>query len=107
METANAMGIKTVAVYSDADADALHVRVADQAMHIGGALVSESYLDIESVLDAAKKAGADAVHPGYGFLSENQAFASACEQAGIIFVGPSNSAIDIMGDKAKAQASHD
>jgi geranyl-CoA carboxylase alpha subunit len=103
METANAMGIKTVAVYSDADADALHVRVADQAMHIGGALVSESYLDIESVLDAARKAGADAVHPGYGFLSENQAFASACEQAGIIFVGPSNTAIDIMGDKAKAK----
>lgn len=101
--TARAMGLRVVAVYSDADANALHVRVADIAVRIGPANVSESYLNADAILEAARQTGADAIHPGYGFLSENQAFAEACEQAGIIFVGPPNEAIDIMGDKARAK----
>ena len=103
MATAKSMGIHTVAVYSDADEDALHVRVADQAVRIGGPTVADSYLSIEAVLAAARKTGADAIHPGYGFLSENQQFASACEEANLIFVGPGNRAIEVMGDKARAK----
>ena len=103
MQTARAMGIRTVAVYSDADEDAMHVREADQAIRLGGAAVSDSYLNQEKVLAAAIEAGADAVHPGYGFLSENSGFAAACEQAGIIFIGPPNQAIEVMGDKARAK----
>ncbi len=101
--TARAMGLRVVAVYSDADADAMHVRAADIAVRIGPANVSESYLNADAILEAARQSGADAIHPGYGFLSENQAFAEACEQAGIVFVGPPNQAIDVMGDKARAK----
>ena len=99
IRTAKAMGIKTVAVYSDADANALHVREADEAVHIGPAPSNQSYIVIEKILDAIKQTGADAVHPGYGFLSENAHFAAALEKAGIIFVGPPVKAIEAMGDK--------
>jgi len=103
MRTARAMGIRTVAVYSEADAQALHVRTADVSVCIGAAPVAESYLRADKILEAARRTGADAIHPGYGFLSENQAFASACESAGIIFIGPPNKAIEVMGDKASAK----
>src|ERR1700760_328432 len=88
MRTARRMGLATVAVYSDADAGALHVRKADRAIRIGSAAPRESYLNIEAVIAAAKASGAGAIHPGYGFLSENAEFAEACVAAGIIFVGP-------------------
>ncbi|WLH33978.1 acetyl/propionyl/methylcrotonyl-CoA carboxylase subunit alpha [Pseudomonas sp. FP2196] len=97
--TAQALGYRTVAVYSDADADALHVQMADQAVHVGTAPVQQSYLNIPAILDAARRSGADAIHPGYGFLSENAEFARACEQAGLIFIGPSADAIELMGSK--------
>ena len=103
--TAREMGIRTVAVYSDADRDALHVRACDEAVHIGPAPAAESYLQTEKILDAAARAGADAVHPGYGFLSENAAFAEACANAGVIFVGPPADAIRAMGLKDRAKAS--
>src|SRR5690606_20513178 len=99
IRTARAMGIKTVAVYSDADRDALHVRQADEAVHIGPAPSSQSYIVIDNILDAIRRTGADAVHPGYGFLSENPAFAEALEKDGIIFIGPPVRAIEAMGDK--------
>lgn len=99
MKTCQAMGIKTVAVYSEADKKALHVQVADEAYHIGPAPSNESYLVIEKIIDVAKKTGADAIHPGYGFLSEKAPFSKACTDAGIIFLGPSPSAIEAMGDK--------
>jgi len=104
MRTCQEMGIRTVAVYSDADATALHVRVADEAYRIGPAPSSESYLLADTILEVAKRTGADAVHPGYGFLSENHAFAEACDEAGIIFIGPSPAAIRAMGDKTAARA---
>ncbi|OLF52346.1 acetyl/propionyl/methylcrotonyl-CoA carboxylase subunit alpha [Pseudomonas chlororaphis] len=97
--TAQALGYRTVAVFSDADADALHVRMADEAVHIGPAPVQQSYLNIPAILDAARRTGADALHPGYGFLSENAGFASACEAAGITFIGPGAEAIELMGSK--------
>ena len=103
MRTAQERGIKTVAIYSDADEDALHVRLADVAVHIGGAAASESYLDIDKVLAAAKATGANAIHPGYGFLSERAEFAEACAQADIIFIGPRARAIAAMGDKAESK----
>ena len=103
MRTAQERGIKTVAIYSDADEDALHVRLADVAVHIGGAAASESYLDIDKVLAAAKATGANAIHPGYGFLSERAEFAEACAQADIIFIGPRARAIAAMGDKAASK----
>lgn len=103
IRTARASGYATVAVYSDADARALHVLEADEAVCIGGALPSESYLRIDALLDAARRSGADAIHPGYGFLAENPAFAQACEQAGFVFIGPSSAAIRAMGDKAQAK----
>jgi len=99
MKTAKKMGIKTVAVYSEADRFALHVKVADEAVCIGPSPVSSSYLVIDSIIQAALKSGADAIHPGYGFLSENTQFASACEQHGILFIGPSALAIELMGSK--------
>ena len=99
IKSARAMGIKTVAVYSDADALALHVREADEAVHIGGAPAAESYLVIDKILDAIKQTGAQAVHPGYGFLSENKAFAEALDKAGVAFIGPPAGAIEAMGDK--------
>jgi geranyl-CoA carboxylase alpha subunit len=97
--TAQAQGYRTVAVYSDADANALHVQMADEAVNIGPAPVQQSYLNIPAILDAARRTGADAVHPGYGFLSENAEFASACLGAGLIFIGPSVEAIELMGSK--------
>lgn len=103
MRTAKVQGIRTVAVYSDADSDAPHVRMADDAVCIGPAPVNESYLLIEKIIQAAKDSGADAVHPGYGFLSENAAFSQACADANIIFVGPPEKAIDVMGDKARSK----
>jgi len=99
IKTARRMGIATVAVYSDADRDALHVELADEAINIGPALASESYLRIDKIIAACKATGADAVHPGYGFLSEREAFATALREAGIIFVGPNPHAIAAMGDK--------
>ena len=98
------MGIETVAVYSDADATARHVRAADFAVRLGPAPAAESYLKIPAVVDAARAAGADAVHPGYGFLSERAAFAGACAAAGLIFVGPPADAIERMGSKIGARA---
>lgn len=99
IRTAREMGYRTVAVYSEADARALHVSEADQAVCIGAAAVGESYLVTEKILDAAKKTGADAIHPGYGFLSENADFARACENSGIVFIGPGADAIELMGSK--------
>ena len=103
IRTAKAKGLKTVAVYSDADANTPHVRLADQAVHIGASPVTESYLDVEKIITAAKLTGARAIHPGYGFLSENAGFAKACKKAGLVFIGPEPDAIDLMGDKAKAK----
>ena len=104
MRTLREMGIATVAVYSDADRDALHVRVADEAVHIGPAPSRESYLIHEKILAACKQTGAQAIHPGYGFLSENPAFARACKEAGITFIGPDASAMEAMGSKTAARA---
>ena len=102
--TAKAMGYRTVAVFSDADARALHVRLADEAVRIGPPAPQESYLNIPAILEAARKTGAEAIHPGYGFLAENADFAEACERAGIVFIGPSAEIIRKMGDKAAAKA---
>jgi propionyl-CoA carboxylase alpha chain len=104
MRTAREMDIKTVAVYSEADRQALHVRYADEAVLIGPPPSSESYLRIDKIIAAAKQTGADAIHPGYGFLSENEDFAKRVEEAGLIFIGPSPQAIEIMGNKLAAKA---
>src|SRR6266849_262152 len=98
------MGISSVAVYSDADRASLFVRMADEAAHIGPAPSAESYLRIDRILDAARRHGAEAIHPGYGFLSENADFAAACEAAGIVFIGPSSESIRRMGSKTAARA---
>jgi geranyl-CoA carboxylase alpha subunit len=103
MRTARTMGYRTVAVYSSADADAEHVRQADQAVWIGESLPAQSYLNIAAIIEAARTSGADAVHPGYGFLAENAEFAQACRDAGLVFIGPSPEAIRAMGDKAGAK----
>src|SRR5579863_5452286 len=103
MKTARRMGIETVAVYSEADRDAVHVEMADQAVLIGPPPAAESYLSIEKILAACKQSGAQAVHPGYGFLSEREAFAKALTQAGIVFIGPNADAIAAMGDKIAAK----
>ena len=99
MRTARDLGYRTVAVYSEADAGALHVSEADQAVCIGPAAVGESYLVADKILEAAKATGADAIHPGYGFLSENADFSNACEAAGVVFIGPCADAIELMGSK--------
>ncbi len=103
IRTLRAMGVRSVAVFSDADADARHVREADEAVRIGPAPATESYLSVERLLEAAARTGAQAVHPGYGFLAENAGFARACEEAGLVFVGPSADAIALMGDKIRAK----
>lgn len=99
IRSAKALGYRTVAVYSEADANALHVQLADEAVLIGPAKVSDSYLRVDAILEACQKSGADAVHPGYGFLSENELFAEACTQNGITFIGPTPKAIELMGSK--------
>ena len=103
IKTARKMGIKTVAVYSSADADALHVEMADEAVHIGNAPASESYLVIDKIIAACKETGAEAVHPGYGFLSENSKFAQALADNGIAFIGPNIKAVEVMGDKIESK----
>lgn len=103
IRTLRALGVRSVAVFSDADADARHVREADTAVRIGPAPASESYLSVERLLEAAARTGAQAVHPGYGFLAENAAFAQACADAGLVFIGPSPEAISLMGDKIRAK----
>src|SRR5215467_16321317 len=103
IKTARNLGIATVAVYSEADANARHVRLADEAVLIGPAAARESYLVSERILEAARQTGADAVHPGYGFLSENEDFAEACEAAGVVFIGPSADAMRRMGSKTEAR----
>lgn len=103
IRTLRRLGIRSIAVYSDADADAPHVREADEAVRIGPAAAAQSYLDIDAVVAAAVGAGAQAVHPGYGFLSENVAFARACAAAGIVFIGPGERALEVMGDKIRAK----
>ena len=103
IRAASATGLRSVAVYSDADRDAPHVREADVAVRIGPAAAAESYLSIPALLDAAERIGADAVHPGYGFLSERSAFARAVTEAGLVFVGPSADVMDVMGRKDQAR----
>src|SRR6201993_4509657 len=103
IRTAHAMGIRTVAVYSEADADAAHVREADEAYLIGPAPSAKSYLSIDNILRAIRESGAEAVHPGYGFLSENRGFAAALEAAGIVFIGPPPAAIAALGDKIESK----
>ncbi|MDJ0376654.1 biotin carboxylase N-terminal domain-containing protein [Cryobacterium sp. PH31-L1] len=103
IRTLRECGIRSIAVYSDADRDALHVSLADAAVRLGGAAPADSYLNIAAVLAAAARTGAQAIHPGYGFLSENQAFAQACADAGIVFIGPSVHALNVMGDKIRSK----
>ncbi|MGH6618870.1 MAG: biotin carboxylase N-terminal domain-containing protein, partial [Alphaproteobacteria bacterium] len=103
IRTARRMGIKTVAVYSEADARALHVRMADEAIPIGAAPAAESYLVADRIVAAAKRSGADAVHPGFGFLSENAGFAERLEAEGVTFIGPKPKAIAAMGDKIESK----
>ncbi|MYW20752.1 acetyl-CoA carboxylase biotin carboxylase subunit [Streptomyces sp. SID2955] len=103
IRTLRSLGVRSVAVFSDADADARHVREADTAVRIGPAPAAQSYLSVERLLDAAARAGAQAVHPGYGFLAENAGFARACEEAGLVFIGPPADAIALMGDKIRAK----
>src|SRR5437870_3569598 len=97
------LGLRSVAVFSDADRNAPHVRMADEAIHLGPAPAGESYLNIGKILDAAKQSGAGAIHPGYGFLSENADFADACAEAGIIFVGPPGHVMRALGEKTAAK----
>jgi len=103
MKTARKMGIKTVAVYSTADRNALHVKFADEAVCIGEALSSQSYLRGDKIIEVAKQLNVDAIHPGYGFLSENASFAELAEKNGIIFIGPKTKAIEMMGSKLAAK----
>ena len=102
--TARRMGIRTVAVYSDADANAAHVAACDESVYIGGSEPRQSYLRADAILDAAKRTGAQAIHPGYGFLAENEAFAQSCADNNIVFIGPPASSIAAMGSKSAAKA---
>ncbi|MHA1564335.1 MAG: biotin carboxylase N-terminal domain-containing protein, partial [Alphaproteobacteria bacterium] len=104
IRTARKMGVATVAVYSDADRNALHVSMADEAVHIGAAPSRESYLRADRIIEACKATGAEAVHPGYGFLSENSQFAQLCSDNGIVFIGPPTAAIEAMGSKSAAKS---
>src|SRR6266478_5798065 len=104
IKTSRRLGIRTVAVFSEADADARHTRLADEAVLIGPPPARESYLDITRIIDAARKTGAEAIHPGYGFLAESENFAHACIENGIVFVGPPVEAIRAMGNKSAAKA---
>src|SRR5215469_3935472 len=103
IKTARRLGIKTVAVYSEADRDALHVEMADEAVAIGPPPAAESYLAIDKIVAACRETGAQAVHPGYGFLSERAEFATALEEAGVVFIGPNPRAIAAMGDKIESK----
>ena len=103
IKTARRLGIKTVAVYSDADRGARHVAMADEAVHIGASPARESYLVADKIIAAARQTGAEAIHPGYGFLSENAGFAEACAKAGLVFIGPPPAAIRAMGSKSEAK----
>ncbi|MFN2483821.1 MAG: biotin carboxylase N-terminal domain-containing protein, partial [Candidatus Limnocylindria bacterium] len=103
MRACRELGIETVAVYSDADAHALHVRHADRAERIGPARAADSYLSIEAIIAAARRSGADAVHPGYGFLSEDPSFARAVEAAGLVFIGPPTATLEGLGNKLNAR----
>src|SRR3954453_21699349 len=103
MRALKEMGIASVGVYSEADRSTPHVREADEAFLLGPAVPAESYLNIEKIIEVAKESGAEAVHPGYGFLAENAGFAEACEKAGIVFIGPPASAIEAMGSKTRAR----
>ncbi len=103
IKTARRMGIQTVAIYSDADNDALHKEMADEAVNVGAAPAAQSYLVMDKVIEAAKATGAEAIHPGYGFLSENAAFAEALAAADIVFIGPNVEAIRAMGDKIESK----
>ena len=103
IRTARAQGYRTVAVYSEPDAGAPHVQMADEAVCIGPGPVNESYLVQDNILHAARTSGAGAIHPGYGFLSENADFARACEEAGLVFIGPAPESIHLMGNKAEAK----
>ena len=102
-QTLQAMGVATVAVYSDPDATAPHVAMADEAYPLEGSAANETYLDIDKLLDVAKKSGAEAVHPGYGFLSENPALVRACHNAGLIFIGPTPESMELLGDKVRSK----
>ena len=104
IRSARAMGLRTVAVYSEADRDAMHVSMADDAVLLGPARARDSYLNIERVLEAARSSGAEAIHPGYGFLSENAEFAQACADAGLVFVGPTAAMMTAMGSKSGSKA---
>jgi 3-methylcrotonyl-CoA carboxylase alpha subunit len=103
MRTCARLGLRTIAVYSDADAEAAHVAAADEAVRIGRAPARESYLDIDAIILAARATGADAIHPGYGFLSENADFARRCDREGLIYIGPSAEAIGRMGSKIESK----
>jgi len=103
IRSAQKMGIKTVAIYSDSDKNSLHVKMADEKVYIGASPATESYLQQQKIIDAALQTGADAIHPGYGFLSENKEFAQKCKENNLIFIGPSTYAIATMGDKITAR----
>src|ERR1700730_4513018 len=103
MRALEEMGIASVAVYSELDRDALHARRGDEAYNLGEGPAAENYLSIEKILDVARRSGAQAIHPGYGFLAENAPFATACEQASVVFIGPPASAIEAMGSKTRAR----